>query len=236
LNPSATYQKVCADGVQIFTSVERIPSDYVEIALLNSKGESGWTDERQMLTSQRNKAGSLGANGIVLQGTSEPKAGTKIIGALLGTGAERKGSALAIYIPADSARVRLACGTDEARLASAQSMQPQVVQVPSQPMTEVNAPPRAHTAAPAVAPATVAAEEGDWMQGAWTGVSPNGLAQADRAGPETVPVGTRFIGHSSTKHYFSIDCPVVDTIGVELRYFFRSEAGAQAMGYRRGQC
>ena len=34
-------------------------------------------------------------------------------GALLGTGAERKGSALAIYIPGDSARVKAACnGTD----------------------------------------------------------------------------------------------------------------------------
>ena len=236
LNPSATYQKVCADGVQIFTSAERVPSDYLEVAILNSKGESGWTDERQMLTSQRNKAGSLGANGIILQGTSEPKAGTKIIGALLGTGAERKGAAMAIYIPADSTRVQQACSTGRARqtqVASPQPMQAQPAHVTSQPNTYVDASP-AHSTAPTVAPVAPGGEEGE---GGWTRASLDGQAQASLpAGPETVPAGTRFIGHSSSEQYFPIDCPVVDTIGVEFRFFFRSEAGAQAEGYRRGEC
>ncbi len=86
---------------------------YQEVALLNSKGESGSTSEEGMIKSQRKKTAQVGANGIVLGGFQEPKAGTKIIGALLGTGAERKGSALAIYIPGDSARAKAACnGTD----------------------------------------------------------------------------------------------------------------------------
>ncbi len=62
-----------------------------------------------MINSQREKAAELGANGIILSGIREPNAGTKIIGAVLGTGSERKGSALAIYVPADSSRVRAAC-------------------------------------------------------------------------------------------------------------------------------
>lgn len=240
LNPSAAYRKVCADGVQIFMGAERVPNDYVEVAILNSKGESGWTDERQMLTSQRNKAGGLGANGIILQGTSEPKAGTKIIGALLGTGAERKGSALAIYIPADSVRVQRACSTGGSRptqAASAQPIPPQVVHVPSQSNTDVEAPPAARTTGLAIAPAAPAATEGNWMQTGWTRVSLDDSTQAQsQAGPATVPAGTRFIGHSSNKQYFPIDCPVVDTIGLGFRFFFRSEAGAQAGGYRRGEC
>lgn len=63
-----------------------------------------------MLGSQRREAASLGANGIIVGDIKEPNAGTKIIGAVLGTGSERHGKALAIYIPADSDRVREACG------------------------------------------------------------------------------------------------------------------------------
>ncbi|SRR6266496_447884 len=104
---------LCPDGVKVFSDTSKVGKPYQEVALLNSKGESGSTSEEGMIKSQRKKAAGLGANGIVLGGFQEPKAGTKIVGALLGTGAERKGSALAIYIPDDSARVKTACnGTD----------------------------------------------------------------------------------------------------------------------------
>lgn len=115
LNPSASYQRVCPDGVQIFMTADRVPGDYQEVALLSSKGESSWTDQRQMLNSQRGKAADLGANGLILQGTSEPNPGTEIIGAALGTGATRRGSAVAIHIPGDSLRVLKACGGSVAR-------------------------------------------------------------------------------------------------------------------------
>jgi hypothetical protein len=111
LNPSVSYQKICPDGVEMFTSAERVPGPYQEVALLNSKGESGWTDENQMMRSQQKKAASLGANGIILGDTKEPNAGTKIIGSLLGTGAERKGKAVAIFIPSDTLRVQRMCKT-----------------------------------------------------------------------------------------------------------------------------
>ena len=111
LDSTVTYQKICPDGVRIFTSAQRVTSDYREVALLHSKGESSWTSERGMATSQRKKAAELGANGIIIGETKEPNAGTKIIGSLLGTGSERKGAALAIYVPGDSSRVQRACGT-----------------------------------------------------------------------------------------------------------------------------
>jgi hypothetical protein len=109
LDPTVKYQKICPDGVRIFTSAARVDGDYREVALLHSKGESGWTDERGMSASQRGKAAQLGANGIIAGDIKEPNAGTKIIGAVLGTGSERKGAALAIYIPGDSDRVAKAC-------------------------------------------------------------------------------------------------------------------------------
>jgi hypothetical protein len=109
------YAPLCPDGVKVFSDTSKVGKAYKEVALLNSKGESGSTSEEGMIKSQRKKAAEVGANGIILGGFQEPKAGTKIIGSLLGTGSERKGSALAIYIPADSERVRAACSGTENR-------------------------------------------------------------------------------------------------------------------------
>jgi len=100
---------ICPDGVRVFSDTSRIGHPYQEVALLNSKGESGMTSEAGMIKNQRKKAAALGANGIVLGGFREPGAGAKIVGAVLGVGAERKGSAMAIFIPGDSSRVQAAC-------------------------------------------------------------------------------------------------------------------------------
>ena len=97
-DPSVHYDRTCARGVQIFTSADKVGKDYREVALLDG-----------MLDSQRQKAADLGANGIILNGVSEPNAGTEIIGGMLGTGAERKGAALAIHIPGDADAVKEIC-------------------------------------------------------------------------------------------------------------------------------
>jgi hypothetical protein len=97
----------------MFTSPEKVPTVYQEVALLNSTGNTSFTSEAGMMKSQRKKAAEVGANGIILSGINEPGAGAKVFGALVGVGAERKGKAVAIYIPADTARVRKACATTE---------------------------------------------------------------------------------------------------------------------------
>jgi hypothetical protein len=109
LDNSVKLVRTCADGVMVYTAPDRVGKPYQEIALLNSKGESGLTTEGGMVNSQRKKAAQLGANGIIVGGIDEPKAGTKIIGALLGTGAERKGKALAIWVPEDSTKSARLC-------------------------------------------------------------------------------------------------------------------------------
>lgn len=105
IKPPAT----CEQGVVMYTSVDRAPKGYVELALLNSSGSTGFTSEAGMMKSQRQKAAEVGATGIILSGIDEPGAGAKVVGAFLGTGAERKGKALAIFSPADSAKVNEAC-------------------------------------------------------------------------------------------------------------------------------
>jgi hypothetical protein len=115
LDVTQQFAPICPDGVKVFPDTTGIARPYQQVALLNSTGESGSTSEGGMIKSQRQKAAKLGANGIILGGFQEPRAGTKIIGAVLGTGSQRKGSAMAIYIPADTSRVRVACNGTENR-------------------------------------------------------------------------------------------------------------------------
>ena len=93
----------------MYLTPEKAPSDYKELALLNSSGNTGFTSEGGMMKSQRKKAASVGATGIILGEIKEPNAATKVVGAALGVGAERKGKALAIYAASDTAKVYAAC-------------------------------------------------------------------------------------------------------------------------------
>jgi len=109
LNPTAVYAKTCPQAVIVFTTPDRVGQEYVEVALLNSSGESGFTSERGMIESQQRKAAEVGGNGLILGGIQEPGAGAKVAAAVFGVGTDRKGKALAIWIPADSAKTRATC-------------------------------------------------------------------------------------------------------------------------------
>jgi hypothetical protein len=99
LNPANIREPIDPDDVVIYTTASKVPGDYEEIALLNSKADSASTSEAQMFKSMRKKAAKIGANAIILDAVSEPTVGAKIAAAVLfGTGAERKGKALAIYV------------------------------------------------------------------------------------------------------------------------------------------
>ncbi len=73
-----------------------------------------YTNESNMAGSMRKKAAEVGANGIIMGNIDEPSAGAKVAAAVFGTSTERKGKAVAIYIPADSARVQQACASASA--------------------------------------------------------------------------------------------------------------------------
>lgn len=93
--PVIPWQKV-----KVFRSADQVKVDYVEVALLVGSGDSIWTSEKGMWNSLKKKAAKLGANAIILDAESEPSAATKILGAaLFGIGGQRKGKAIAIYIP-----------------------------------------------------------------------------------------------------------------------------------------
>jgi hypothetical protein len=87
-----------ADMVIVYRTADQVPGRYEEVALLNARGDTTWTSESGMFKQMRKKAGKLGANAIILDAMSEPSAGAKIAGAILGVGVERKGKAIAIFV------------------------------------------------------------------------------------------------------------------------------------------
>ena len=105
LNPSPVARpKVAPDKVRIYRTADQVKGKYDEIALLNSTGESNWTNDSEMMESMRKKAGELGANGVILDAINEAGAGAKVAAAVFGTGTQRKGRSIAIYVYPDSSR------------------------------------------------------------------------------------------------------------------------------------
>jgi len=103
---SLTRPVVTLDQVVIYRTADKVPGKYEEVALLNSSGATGWTDEEKMYKNMRYEAGRAGANAIILDAISEPGAGAKVAAAFLGVAAERKGKAIAIYVFPDTTKKR----------------------------------------------------------------------------------------------------------------------------------
>lgn len=95
---TAVRPAVPPHSVALYRTAEQVPGRYEEVALLNSTGDSGFTDEAKMFESMKKKAGQVGANAIILDALSEPGAGAKVAAAVFGVSAQRKGKAVAIYI------------------------------------------------------------------------------------------------------------------------------------------
>ena len=98
LNKSLTRPPISKDAVVIYSSAEKVPGKYDEVALLNSRGDAGSTDERKMYESMRSEAAKLGANGVILQETKDPGTGSKVAHMLIGTSSNRQGKSMAIYV------------------------------------------------------------------------------------------------------------------------------------------
>lgn len=105
------YDPVCTEGVAVYNDFDAVPYDYREVAFIMSDQSSVYSDKDKMIADMRKQAGDQGGNGLVINSIHSDKSTVKIIGEALGTGSsDRKGRAVAIYMPGDSARVRIACG------------------------------------------------------------------------------------------------------------------------------
>lgn len=108
--PQYKFPATCAAAVTVYKSFSEVPSNYYEVALITAEGNSVWTEDDHMLLRMRQRAASVGANGMVADPLVTSATTVQIIGAALGTGdADRKGRAVAIYMPAHEQRARAAC-------------------------------------------------------------------------------------------------------------------------------
>ena len=93
-------------GVAPFATFDRIAAPFREVALLDAWGTSDDVTNTMLYPAQRKKAASLGANAVIVGTLREPTT----LGNLLETSSDqRRSAATAIYIPADTHRVRVAC-------------------------------------------------------------------------------------------------------------------------------
>ena len=95
---TAARPVVMPDAVALYRLASHVPRNYEEVALLNSKGDSAFTNEARMFASMKKKAGEVGANAVILDAVSEPGHGAKVAAAIFGVSAQRKGQALAIWV------------------------------------------------------------------------------------------------------------------------------------------
>lgn len=106
LDPTLKLSPICPDGVALFTTFDRIAEPFREVALLDAWGTSDDVTNTMLYQAQRKKAASLGANAVIVGTLREPTT----LGNLLETSSDqRRSAATAIYIPADTQRVRVAC-------------------------------------------------------------------------------------------------------------------------------
>jgi hypothetical protein len=104
LNPSSHRLSVTPDKVVIYTSADKVPGKYEEIAILSSQGAYTVAHDEVFYESFRKEAAKVGANGVILSAIDDPSTGQKVGSAILSaflipnTMANRKTQATAIYV------------------------------------------------------------------------------------------------------------------------------------------
>jgi hypothetical protein len=110
-NPVIALSPTCLEAVPVYADPHLVPYDYYEVALITGEGNSAYVGNGELLKAMRGKAAAAGANGLILNDLTESHATVKVIGAALGgKDADRKGKAIAIWMPSDTARVSAVCG------------------------------------------------------------------------------------------------------------------------------
>lgn len=95
---SKTFPPLTPEEVTIYLSEDDIPGEYERIAIINARGDSGMTNERQLYEAVRKRAAKIGANGVLHAVIEEPGSGAKVAAAVFGTSTSRKAEMIAIFV------------------------------------------------------------------------------------------------------------------------------------------
>jgi hypothetical protein len=98
LDRSFMTTPVPKEGVHVYLPGDEVPG-HTRVAILNAEGDVEMTDEGEMIDKLREEAGKLGANAIIMGEIKDPGTGAVVANAILGTEANRKTQAIAIFVP-----------------------------------------------------------------------------------------------------------------------------------------
>jgi hypothetical protein len=111
VSPGVVFQATCEDAIVTYATRSDVPADYYEVAWVEAEGNSVYTTDNKLQENIRNGAAKLGATAVIVNPVEQSKTTYKVLGeAVVAHSATAKASALAIYVPADADRVRVACG------------------------------------------------------------------------------------------------------------------------------
>ncbi|HEY8164981.1 MAG TPA: hypothetical protein VIF83_05435 [Gemmatimonadaceae bacterium] len=112
INRSVTRSPTCDEAIEVYKTRSEVPYDYYELAFVTAKGNSLYTTDGQLLNVIRKRAAEVGANAVIANPVQQSTSTVKVIGEAIGAkSATSQATALAIYMPADSSRVTVKCGT-----------------------------------------------------------------------------------------------------------------------------
>ena len=111
MNPSMSRSPTCPNAVTVFNSRADVTSSYYELAWIEVEGNSVWTTDNQLTDKMKQRAAEVGANGLIANAVTQNKAGVNVLGEAVGAHtATQRASGLAIWMPSEDDRTRLACG------------------------------------------------------------------------------------------------------------------------------
>jgi hypothetical protein len=112
VSPNLTRRPTCANAVTVFEGRADVPTSYYELAWVEAEGNSVWTSDDQIVQRMKTEAAKVGANGLIANPVQANKTGVNVLGEAVGAHtATARASGLAIWMPGQADRVRLACGT-----------------------------------------------------------------------------------------------------------------------------
>jgi len=112
VSPNISRSATCENAIALFDGRADVTSNYQELAWIEVEGNSVWTTDAQMRDKMKKRAAEVGANGLIANPVQQNKVGVNVIGEAIGAHtATARASGLAIWMPAERDRTRLACGT-----------------------------------------------------------------------------------------------------------------------------
>lgn len=81
--------------VRVFLADETVPETCQRYALLTLEGNANMTNQAQLISAARRRAGKVGANAVQLAPTEEPSTARQVASAVLGISANRRGEMVA---------------------------------------------------------------------------------------------------------------------------------------------